>query len=370
MKKLLMLSLIILASSMTLTGCNKMIPVSQQQIGTKVSGSNGKFYDGLYRAKTMKISDWCGTTTRCDKALVMNVPAHNHAVPGEYAMPLSNDQDLTLDLEFRLRFDMTGGEAEILKRMQKAALRYKMQVEGSSSTVQVQRIDIAVMAALDLSPAIVKTKIRPEIANYTLETAFRNVGQGGSILYGGKDPEGKTIDGILAVIKQHLKDIDSDLIIETVAVKRIAMPESITRSKKEIEEEAQKEDKQRLALQREERQRVQRHLLNMRQAADELEVLAVQAPVLNNPNIIAYKWTQVAAEFAMAGLPFAITPEMLAIGQGGAIAVEDIELRIRQIRTKADEFESSGYYQCLQNKENSVEICNEKYPNQAAKADG
>lgn len=367
MKKVAFIAVV---AALFLTGCNKMIPVSQQQIGVKVSGSNGDFYDGLYRAKTMKISDWCGTTTRCDKALVMNIPAYNHSVPGEYAMPLSNDQDLTLDLEFRVRFDMSGSEEQILERMRKAALRYKMQVTGSSSGVQLQSIDIATMAALDLSPAIVKTKIRPILANYTLETAFRNIGQGGSILYGGVDPTGKEIAGILAVIKKHLSDIDSSLIIETAAVLRTAMPSSITDSKKAIEEEAQKEEKQRLALVRQERQRVQRHLLNMRQAADELEVLAIQAPILSNPNIIAYKWTQVAPEFAEAGIPFAVSPEMLAMGQGGAIAVEDIEVRIRTIRQKADDFEASSYYQCLQNQENSVESCAEQYPDNAGKDNG
>ncbi|SBV38327.1 hypothetical protein BN7874_158 [Phage NCTB] len=360
MKRLFVLGAML--ATALLSGCTKHIPVTAQEIGTKVNGGNGEFYDGLYRSKVIKISDWCGTTTACDKAFIMTVPAYNHVVPGEYAMPLSNDMDLTLDLEFRVKFDMSGNDTQILDRMAIAATRYKMGVTGSATSVQEQRISIETMAALDLSPAIIKTRIRPLLASYNLETAFRNIGQGGSILYGGKDPNNKDTVGILETARAYLKEIGSPLIIETVAVKRIAMPPEIINRKKENEGIEEEDEMQRKRLAMSERRRVQEHLLNMRQAADELEVLVAQAPILADPNIIAYKWTQVAQQFADAGLPFATTPEMLPIGKGGSLAVQDLEARIQSLRSKADSYERSDYYRCLENSDKTVEQCNTEFP--------
>lgn len=342
------------------TGCVDHVSVSQQQLGVKINGGNGQPYDGIHRSQTMKIDNFCGTSTACDRALVLTIPAFNHDIPGEYAMPLSNDMDLTLDLEFRVKFDTSGSEADILKRMQFAAKRYKISVQGHSSSVQQLHIDISTMAALDLNPAVVKTKIRPILANYSLETAFRNIGSGGSILYGGKDPAGNEIDGILTTMRQYLNEINSPLIIETVAVKRIAMPDEILTRKKENEGLATEEEMHRKRLSMKERRRIKEHLLNMRQAADELEVLAMQLPVLQNPAVISYKWTQVAQQFADNGLPFAVTPEMLAMGEGGAVAIEELESRINKLRQRADEAESSAYARCLENPNKTVEDCQQE----------
>lgn len=351
--------LLIVASAVLLTaGCVDHVTVSQQQLAMQIDAGSGKPTGSIYRGKTLKIDNFCGSTTACDKALVLTVPAHNHPVPGEYAMPLSNDMDLTLNLDFRVKFDTSGTEAELKQRIIKAASRYKMQVQGSPSSVQELHIDIATMAALDLNPAIVKTNIRPILANYTLETAFRNIGSGGSILYGGKDPSGEEISGILQGVRDYLASIDSPLIIETAAVRNIAMPEEIVNRKKENEGLAQEEEMHAKRLNMKERRRIKEHLLNMRQAADELEVLAMQLPVLQNPSVIAYKWTQVAQTFAEAGLPFAITPEMLSMGEGGSVAIQDLEERIQSLRQKADQAESSAYAQCLDAGTKTVEECN------------
>lgn len=355
LKKIALIGTVLFLAS----GCVDHVSVSQQQLGMKVDGSSGKTYDGVHRAQTMKIDNFCGASTTCDRALVITIPAYNHVVPGEYAMPMSNDMDLGLDLEFRVKFDTSGSEKDVAKRMEFAASRYRLDVKGSPSSVQVLQLDIQTMAALDLNPATVKTMIRPILANYTLETAFRNIGSGGSILYGGKDPEQRAIEGILQTTRNYLASINSPLIIESVAVKRIAMPEEILKRKKENEGLATEEEMHRKRLNMKERRRIQEHLLNMRQAADELEVLAMQLPVLQNPAVIAYKWTQVAEKFAESGMPFAVTPEMLTMGEGGAVAIEELEDRIRKLRARADEAETSAYAQCLENGNKTVEECQE-----------
>lgn len=352
--------LLIVASAVFLTaGCVDHVTVSQQQLAMRIDAGDGKPTGPIYRGKTLKIDNWCGATTACDKALVLTVPAYNHPVPGEYAMPLSNDMDLTLNLDFRVKFDTSGTEQELKQRIIHAASRYKMQVQGGPNSVQELHIDIATMAALDLNPAIVKTHIRPVLANYTLETAFRNIGSGGSILYGGKDPSGEDTKGILETVREYLRSINSPLVVETAAVRSIAMPTEFMDRKKQNEGLAEEEEMHAKRLNMKERRRIKEHLLNMRQAADELEVLAMQLPVLENPSVIAYKWTQVAQTFAEAGLPFAVTPEMLAMGEGGSVAIQDLEERINSLRQKADAAESSAYAQCLDSSTKTVEECSE-----------
>lgn len=353
------------ASVMLLSGCTDMVNVSQQEVGTVINGETGD-YKGLYRNRVMKINNFCGTTDECDKALVLTIPTINAEVPGKYAMPKSNDQDLTLDLELRVSFDLSGSEEDILKRIASAAKRYKMNVKGKANEVQLMHINIDTIAGTDLNPAVVKTHIRPLLTNYTLETAFQNIGNGGSLLYGGKDPMGRDIKGILGTLREYLKGINSPLVLEQIGIKAIDMPASIKDRKADNEALTENEEMQRKQLMMAERRRVQEHLLNMRQAADELEILAAYAPILMQPGVVQYKWTQVAQGFKEAGIPFAVTPEMLAMGENGAVAVEDIKARIKSLRKSAERIENSAYYRCVEAGKLTPTECSDKYGDEDA----
>ena len=289
-------ALAIVAVAMFATACTKVVPVKQNEIAFELN-SDGTWDEKMYSGDNIMLDDWC--SKYCDDAHVFEAHHEIVNIPGEYAMPKSNDMDLTLELDIKVTLDKRGGAAAIRERAMASAKRYKFQVTGGTRDNQVFRTPIAYITSVDLNPAAVKSKIRPILEPLELSQAYYNIAKNGDIF-----------DKMRKAVEDHLSAIGSPLMVLEVQVKRIAQPEELL-SKKKREEGLLNDDRiQKKELDMKERRMNRLQLIRMKETLNELELLAVQQEFMT-PRTLAYGWQQTANRFADMGIPFAVDPSML-----------------------------------------------------------
>lgn len=296
MKKSLLI-LIIVAFTFIFTGCTKVVPIKQTEIAVHIDGGSNKWNDFIFSGNNIKLSSLC--SRNCDDAHIFESHHQIKNIVANYAMPQSNDLDLTLGLSIKVTYNRHGGKNALMTRLKESVTRYQYFVSGSASDNQIFRTSLSTIIDIDLSEAQVKSKVRPILEPFDLTKAYYNIAKGGSI-----------VTDIHASLDKHLKNINSPLIILSVEIAKIAQPEAILNKKREEEQLASKERIHKKQLDMREARMQREQLIKLKESANELELLSINAPFMT-PEVLAYKWIQVADKFAENGLPFATTPEML-----------------------------------------------------------
>ena len=279
-----------------ITACTKVVPVKQNEIAFELL-SSGEWDTRMYSGENIMLNDFC--EKHCDDAHIF--PAHQEIVniKGEYAMPMSNDMDLTLELDIKVAFSKLGGSAKIRERAMLTAKQYKYSVTGNTRDNQIFRTNMYDITSVDLNPAAIKSKIRPILEPLTLSVAYYNIAKNGNIF-----------DKMRKAVEDHLEEINSPLIVLEVQVRRIAQPSELIDKKKRKEGLISDDLIQKQELDMKERRMARMQLIRMKETLNELELLGVQRDFMS-PRTLAYGWQQTANRFADAGIPFAVDPSML-----------------------------------------------------------
>jgi len=292
----LLKALAITAALVLTSACTEMVPVKSTEVAFEIN-SDGTWKNKVYNGENVFIEDWCNK--HCDDAHIWESQQMVKTIESDYAMPQSNDMDLTLGLTLKVTLNKDGTDAEFRERLMAASKRYVYSVEGSPDDPQKFRTTLMTIFNVDLNKAQVKSKVRPILEPFELSTAYYNISKGGTI-----------IQDIFKAIEQHLKDIGSPLKLLSVQVERVAQPIELLNKKKEEEGLESQEKIQMRQLAMKERRMVREQLIALKATANELQILKINAPFMT-PEVLAYKWIQTANLFAEKGLPFATTPEML-----------------------------------------------------------
>lgn len=313
-------------------GCSQVVPVKQTEMAVEINGSSGEWNTSLVSGGTIKVGSFC--RLNCDDVHIFESHQEIQSVDSLYAMPKSNDLDLGLGLSLKLTLNRSGTKDELRERLQSVANRYQYSVQGSSTDNQIFRTKLSTIISIDLSEAQVKSKVRPILEKFDLSSAYYNIAKNGSI-----------IRDIEAAIKQHLIDIKSPLILLSIEVNNISQPPQILSKKQEEESMISQESIHAKQLDLKEKRLMRMQLIRLKEAQFELEMFELNRPYMT-PEAIAYKWTQVAETYAEAGLPFAVTPEMLlpAIQQLTSISV-DTSKAISKAKSRINEIENQLEHQ-------------------------
>ena len=318
-------------------GCTDMVPVQQTEVAFEVN-NDGTWGNRMYSGENIYIDSWC--RKKCDDAHVWE--SHHMVVPveSEYAMPKSNDMDLTLGLNIKVTLDKSGTKEEFRQRLMNSAKKYKYSVYGNISDPQTFKTSLIDIINVDLNKAQVKGKVRPILEPYTLSDAYYNIAKGGSI-----------VDDVMIAIKQHLEEIGSPLMVLGVEVEKVSQPQELL-DKKKLEESLDSSEKIQLRqLAMTERRMAREQLIALKAANNEIELLEINAPFMT-PEVLAYKWIMVAEKFADRGLPFATTPEMLlpSIEKLTDMSIDSSKAKARlQERIEAVENEIKKEVDCTEN---------------------
>ena len=314
----------LLAGVLALSACTKVVPVQQNEVAFEID-SDGTWQNKLIRGENAMINDMCNR--HCDDIHIFE--AHNAIIPivGEYAMPKSNDTDLTLELDVKVTLDLSGGTAAIRKRLMEAASTHKYLVEGSLTNPQVFRTPISFISSVDLNPAAVKSRIRTILEPYEISEAYYNISK-----------NGKIFDDMRNAIADHLVSIGSPLKVLEVQVKRIAQPIELIEKKKREEGLISDDRIQRQELDMKERRMARMQAIRLKETLNDLEIIALQEKFLT-PRVQVYLWQQTANRFAAAGIPFAVDPAMLqpALEKttnpsvDASVALEELRKRVSEI---------------------------------------
>ncbi len=282
---------------LTTTACTDMVAVKQTEVAFELD-DDGTWKDRMYSGENIFISSTC--FKHCNDAHVWESQHVTTTIESEYAMPKSNDMDLTLGLNLKVTLNKTGGAQAIRERLMAAAKRYPYSVQGDAyGDNQVFRTQLQTIINIDLNKAQVKSKLRPILEPFELGTAYYNISKGGSI-----------VQDAQKALEKHLADIDSPLQLLSVQVERVSQPQELLDKKKKEEGLTSQEKIHLRELDMMERRMAREQLIALKAASNELELLDINSQFMT-PEILAYKWIQTAQMFAEKGLPFATTPEML-----------------------------------------------------------
>lgn len=287
----------LLAGVLALSACTKVVPVQQNEVAFEID-SDGTWQNTLIRGENAMINDLCDR--HCDDIHIFE--AHNAIIPivGEYAMPQSNDTDLTLELDVKVTLDLSGGTDVVRKRLMETASTHKYLVEGDLREPQVFRTPIGFISRVDLNPAAVKSRIRTILEPYEITEAYYNISK-----------NGKIFDDMRNAIADHLVSINSPLKVLEVQVKRIAQPIELVNKNKREAGLISDDRIQRQELKMKERRMARMQAIRLKETLNDLEIIALQEKFLT-PRVQVYLWQQTANRFAEAGIPFATHPSMLA----------------------------------------------------------
>ena len=192
LKILLVMSVVALT-----TAFSDMVPVKQTEVAFEID-SGGEWKDKVYSGENIFLGNFC--RKECDDAHVWESHHYVKNIESDYAMPKSNDMDLTLGLTLKVTLDKSGTAEDIKKRLMASAKRYQYSVSGAVDDPQTFRTTLATIFSVDLNKAQVKSKVRPILEPFELGTAYYNISKGGSIT-----------QDIFTALEQHLKDIGSPL---------------------------------------------------------------------------------------------------------------------------------------------------------------
>lgn len=285
---------ILAAAIFVLAGCERVVPVKNTDVGVYINGVSNEWDNQIYSGQTIKLGTLC--KWNCSDAHIFEGHHTIATIVSDYAMPKSNDMDLTLGLSIKVTLNRTG---DVLERLKKSSTKYRYTVEGSATDNQIFRTDIGTIVKIDLSEAQVKGLVRPILEQYELSQAYYNISKNGSIL-----------TDLRQSVTDHLVAIDSPLTLLSVEVSKIAQPESILKKKREVENLDSQEKLHKRQLDMRESRMVREQLIRLREAKNELELLEINSQFMT-PRVLAYKWIQVANSFSENGIPMAVTPEML-----------------------------------------------------------
>lgn len=329
-------STLVIATVLLTSACTDMVPVKSTEIAFELN-STGEWKDRMYSGENIFLGSMC--KKECDDAHVWESHHFVNTIESDYAMPKSNDMDLTLGLNLKVTLDKSGGKEAIKVRLMSAAKKYQYSVSGDPSDPQTFRTSLATIVSVDLNKAQVKSKVRPILEPFKLSEAYYNISKSGTI-----------VEDIKKALEEHLKAIDSPLKLLSVQVERVAQPKELLDKKKEEEGLESRENIQIRELQMQERRMTQEQLIALKEAANELELLEINSQFMT-PEVLAYKWIQTANKFAEKGLPFATTPEMLlpAISKLTDMSIDTSKAKQRmQKRIKALENEISEASKCTE----------------------
>lgn len=296
MRKLLLAATAL--SALLLAGCSKPVSVSQTSYGAISDPGSGEVdWERIYRNQNMLLSKWC--LKECDKGYVYQLPITKVDYDGDYAIPLSNKLDLTIGSTLTFSFNREGGKETIVKRLQTISNKYQPKVHGSPTDNQIFVWDIDQIVSFDLPDSKYKSIVRSILSPKEITEAYDELAAQGQLAVDIED-----------AVRQHLEDNDSVLKLVRLEFHTIDLPDEVKqKNTQEYNLDAQERiQKRQLAMKR---ARVkERHLLNLEELQNDVELVELMRPVLDK-NVLAYKWIQTANTFAESGIPMAITPEML-----------------------------------------------------------
>lgn len=302
MKKTLMIAGAL--ATTLLVGCSKPVNVEQTSYGFQVNGSTGEVnWSELHQNKNMKLSTRCYNS--CDKGYIFKMPVAKVTYDDGYTIPKSNKLELTLGSTLILEFNREGGESLVIQRLKRISENYQPIVDGDAGDNQTFYWMLPKVAEYDIPESKFKSIVRTILSDYEIIEAHDNIAAMGSIAQDIED-----------AVRQHLLDIGSSLKLKRVEFHQVSLPDDV---KEKYEEEYNLDAKERIQQRQLSmtRKRVkERHLLNLEELENDIELLSYMQPLLSS-NVLAYKWIQTANAFAEAGIPFAVEPEMItpAVGE-------------------------------------------------------
>lgn len=328
MMKFIFGAILVIGTALFMNGCSKPVSIEQTSYGVAVRNGVPDFED-IVSGQNLLLDSYC--RKNCEKAWVFRMPLYTNAYKGQYTLPLSEKLELGVTMTAIMEFDRSGGQTEINKRLQRIAEQYAPTEQyGSADNNMILTWDISTIAGFDLPLGKVKDIVRPLLSTKTLDSAADELAAGGQIAA-----------DITQGLRAHLKAINSPLILREVQFLSIDLPPSVTDKNTQNYNLKSQEEIQKKQLSMRERRIMTTHKLNLLELQNEMELDALLQPTLT-PAKIAYKWVQTANLFGENGIPFAVTPEMLAPAAGKAYEMsydmtqirETIKNRLNQIDTQ------------------------------------
>lgn len=279
-------------------GCSKAVSVPQTSYGLTVDGGTGEVdYTAYYKNQNMTVSSMC--MYQCDKAYQYELPLASIESRDNYSMPKSNKLELTLGVKLIIQFNRDGNREQIGQRLKYITDNYRPKIYGDPTDNQVFLWDIDDILTVVLPSSKYKSIIRENINDMTITEAFDAIGSFGPVT---KDIEDD--------IRQHLKNEGDLFRLVRIEYPVFDLPKEVKdKNSQEYNLDAQARIQTRqLAMTR--ARVTERHLLNMQELTNEIEMLNYVKPMLTK-EVLVYKWQQWANNAVENGIPVAIDPAML-----------------------------------------------------------